>query len=169
MKNIIFLGSKDFGQKNDSKQLMQACLVRLGETTANFKQIYFEDLLFKITKDERSITVPKDNFDLKNADLVIALNWYPSDYRRLRDIAFTIALYLDEQKILFWNSEMKLQRSTTKLSTMWQLNQADIDIPDTYFSLDNEILMSTYTGGSSIVKGIAASRGRSNYLVNNLE
>lgn len=169
MKNIIFLGSRDFGQKNDSKMLMQACIDRLGESTASFKQVYFEDLLFKITKDERSITDPKSNFDLKNADLVIALNWYSTDYRRLRDIAFSIALYLDEQDIPFWNSEMKHQRSTTKLSAMMQLSQAHIDIPDTYFSLDSEILASAYSSGSKIVKAISASRGKNNYLIDNLD
>jgi glutathione synthase/RimK-type ligase-like ATP-grasp enzyme len=165
MKNIIFLGSRDFGQKNDSKKLMQACLDRLGLDTANFKHINFEDLLFKVSKNERSITVPKDGFDLKDSDLVIALNWYPHDKRRLRDLAFTISLYLDEHGISFWNSEMRMQRSTTKLSTAWLLSQSNIDVPETFFSLSNQILFSIYEGGSKIVKDIAASRGKNNYLI----
>jgi glutathione synthase/RimK-type ligase-like ATP-grasp enzyme len=169
MKNIVFLGSKDFGDKNNAKQLMQECLSRLGETSANFKNIYYEDLLFHISNTDRTISSPSANYDLKDSDLVIAVNWYPHDNRRLRDMAFTISLYLKEHDVTFWNGEMNMQRSTTKLSSAWQLSQFKVDIPETFFSLSKEILFSTYSNGNRIVKSIAASRGRNNYLIKNLE
>lgn len=161
MKRIIFLGSKQFGEKNSAAELARQCAVRLGED-AQVQHWFFEDLLFSVSDSGRSIADSASGQDVLDADLVIAVNWYAKD---LRDLAFTLALHLSEHHVLFWNSEMLTQRSTTKLSATWQLAQAGIAVPETVFSLNREVLAKAWPHEQAIVKDIAGSRGRNNYLV----
>lgn len=162
MKKVVFLGSKHFGEKNDIRILAESCKKRLGDDI-EIQTVYLEDLLFHISDTERTVKDVNSNTNFQS-DLVIAVNWYKQE---LRDIAFTLALYLQEKSIPFWNSEMAEQRSSTKLSAMWQLAQLTISIPDTYFALDPSVLKRCFVHKRSVVKDIAGSRGRNNFLISN--
>ncbi|HVS58682.1 MAG TPA: ATP-grasp domain-containing protein [Candidatus Saccharimonadales bacterium] len=168
MKRVIFLGSKHFGEKNDVGVLAKQSAAAL-QGQIDVTHCTFEDLLFTITEKQRSIIDTASGVDLAEADLVIAMNWYSTSQKSLRDLAFTVALYLQEHGVKFWNSEMILQRSTTKLSAMWQLRAADVPVPDTVFSLNHQAAAATWRNEQAIVKDIAGSRGRNNYLVHTHE
>lgn len=163
MKKIILLGSREAGSKNDVGVLAKDLLLT---NKAVITVIYYEDLLFEISSTSQKISDPAQNLDLAEADFVIAFNWYKNgELSYYRDIAYTIAIYLDSKGIKFWNSEMIKQRSTTKLSGLMQMALAKIDIPATYFSLSPEILHSKAGDFPVVLKSIAASRGRNNFLV----
>jgi glutathione synthase/RimK-type ligase-like ATP-grasp enzyme len=130
--------------------------------------MYFEDLLFHVCDTERSVINGQDGYDIGTADLVVALNWYPGGARSFRDIAYTVALYLQERAVPLWNSEAQQQRSSTKLSALWLLAREHVAIPDTFFSLNHDVLQAAVPFEESIVKDIAASRGKHNYLVHSV-
>lgn len=161
MKRVIIIGSRSAGEKNDVANLVQQLSDRL-EDNIQLTNLYFEDLMFSISNSERRVEDIPSGRDVADADLVIAMNWYNQS---LRDIAYTLALYLDEKKIPFWNSEMLAQRSTTKLSATWQLAVNDVAVPDTYFSF-NRGALEVVPLDQVVVKDIAGSRGRKNYLAN---
>lgn len=164
MKTVVFIGSKYFGEKNDAGALAKHVEIALG-AEYQIRHYNFEDLLVCISNAQRSITCGSDGYDMKDAELVIAFNWYPSRRRGLRDVAFTLGLYLQEHGKQFWNSEMSMQRSTTKLSATWLLSVYGVPIPDTVFSLNHQTLACCHTGRPMILKDIAASRGRDNFVV----
>jgi glutathione synthase/RimK-type ligase-like ATP-grasp enzyme len=163
MKTVVFLGSRAAGEKNNAAALAQDIAAKLSEDFA-VRHYYFEDLLLRITSAQRSVVHAPDGADLASADLVIALNWYPAGTHSLRDLALATALYLEEKQVPFWNREMLAQRATTKLAATWLLAQNGVAVPETYFSLNHEALASAWPHDSAIVKDIAASRGRRNYL-----
>jgi glutathione synthase/RimK-type ligase-like ATP-grasp enzyme len=159
MKTVVFLGSKQFGDKNDASRLAALSAEQLGGDY-EVRHYFFEDLVFYISDKSRSVWLADGN-TFQDVDLVIALNWYKTE---LRDIAYTLGLYLEEQKIECWNGEILQQRSTSKLSAMWLLAQANVPIPETYFSMSREALVGSCDAEAAIIKDIAASRGRSNFL-----
>lgn len=164
MKRVVILGSRDHGEKNDAGVLARE-LTRQGLSGATVENWLYEDLLFSVRASERSVTHVPGSQDIAETDLVIALNWYGNKPKGLRDIAFTLALHLQERGTPFWNSEMLQQRSTTKLSAMWQLAQNGIAVPETVFSLNGEALAAAWRGGHTVVKDIMGSRGRNNHLI----
>lgn len=164
MKTVIFIGSKQFGDKNDAGRLAELSATQLGDGV-QVRHLYFEDLVFHISNETRTVW-HADGVTFEAADLVIALNWYKPE---LRDIAYTLGLYLQEKGIECWNGEILQQRSTSKLSAMWLLAQADVDIPETFFSMNREALIAACDADSAIIKDIAASRGRSNFLAKGRE
>ncbi len=161
-KTVIFLGSKDFGDKNNAGLLADKIRAMIG-VDYSVRHYYFEDLLFHISADSRTIHTV-DGYELKKADLIIAFNWYPAGKRSLRDIALTVGLYAQENGVQLWNSETLQQRSTTKLSAMWLLAAAGVAVPETFFSLNHDVLAAACAFAPAIVKDIATSRGRNNYL-----
>lgn len=168
MKKILLLGSKFSGEKNDISLMQNALAQHLGKEIV-LNKIYFEDLLLQISKPKQRVIDTASGLDIKDADLVIAVNWYQNGTRRIyRDVAFAISLYLRHHNVEFWNSEMALQRSVSKLSAMMQLGLNGIDVPATTFALSSEVLCAQETTFPLVVKDVAASRGRNNYLVQDL-
>lgn len=169
MKEKIFcIGSKEAGDKNDVRLLTQS--LKAHGLTAEIEFYYWEDLVFRIGKstDKLKVSDAVTGQDMAEAQLVLALNWYRSGASSFyRDMALTLALYLQETGTAFWNGEMIAQRSTTKLSALAQLAQHGIPVPKTVFSLNHQVLMSEETGITfpMVVKTIAGSRGTKNHLV----
>lgn len=164
MKKILVLGSKDSGVKNDPVVIANS-IAKQSNISATV--VYFEDLLFEISKQKQSITDTKSGQNIADTDLLVAINWYKNGRRSFyRDVAYTLALYLDANNTPFWNEEMLMQRSTTKLSAAMQLALLGLDIPHTFFSINPELIFEQKTNFPAIFKNISASRGRSNYLIN---
>lgn len=164
MKKILLLGSRFSGEKNDVSLMQNALAPQLGKEMI-LNKIYFEDLLLQISRREQRVIDTASGLDIKDADLVIAVNWYQNGTRRIyRDVAFAISLYLRHHNVKFWNSEMVLQRSVSKLSAMMQLGLNGIDVPATTFALSPDILCAQEITFPAVVKDVAASRGKNNYL-----
>lgn len=165
MKQVILIGSKQTQGKNDVVALGQAVQKQL-TGPVKLWTCFWEDLVFDITMDRQQVTDAVSQLDLAQADLVLSVGWYKTVRQSFyRDIAFTLALYLKSRGVGFWNTEMVQQRSTTKLSCMMQLALAGIAVPATRFSLSADMILATTTKFPVVVKAIAASRGRHNYLV----
>ena len=160
MKIAVF-GSKDYGQKNDpefiAQQLSAECY-------------FWEDLVFDIKPNKIMVTVNGRDVFNGSFDLAICLGWYRSgQYSIYRDLALCMAEIFDSKGIRYWNSEMGLQRSTTKLSQMVKLANHGILVPHTRFSLDlSQTLSGLPDDTPYVAKSTSASRGRNNFLFHNL-
>ncbi len=166
---VVFLGSKNSAGKNDVSEMLQS-FQHSSKVAPDARTVYFEDLLFSIATEKQSVLDTATGQDMASADLVIAVNWYRNgDESIYRDVALALALYLQKQGVKIWNSEMKEQRSTTKLSAMMQLALAGMPIPHTVFSLDPNLLQSEAKEFPVVCKSATASRGRNNHLIQKAE
>jgi len=163
IKKIILLGSKDAGGKNDVHDMarhLENKLDRVELTT-----VFLEDLLLNVGTDKQSVVDLQSGRDLKDADLVVAMNWYRGGPKSLyRDVMFAVALYLDKHGVSFWNSEARQQRSISKVSAMMQLSLLGLPVPATLFSLDADHLIHSVKNEPFILKSAIASRGADNFL-----
>lgn len=162
-KNVLLIGSKNPGSKND----IQVLASRLG--LENILTCFLEDLMFFISNQEQKIIDTVTGEDIANADLVICMNWYKqSKLLPYKDMGFTIALYLESKGVTYWNREMRDQRSTTKLSAMMQLALNGLAVPATIFAANSSRLEAALPGDfPMVVKAVAGSRGVNNFLVKN--
>jgi glutathione synthase/RimK-type ligase-like ATP-grasp enzyme len=165
VKRVLIIGSRLTGTKNDPYLLAE----KLQSHGLDVTVCFWEQLVFAISPAGCSITHEgKDIARDIQPELVIALGWYKNGSKSFyRDVAFTTALYFEASGIRLWNSEMLAQRSTTKLSCMMQLALAEIPVPQTLFSMDVELL--AMPEAPFIMKGIATSKGKDNFLVKNRE
>jgi glutathione synthase/RimK-type ligase-like ATP-grasp enzyme len=138
---------------------------RLQSSELDVVVIYWEKLVFSISHNSTQVTYGGCDILAIAPDVVIALGWYKNGKKSVyRDVAYSLALYLHHHGISFWNSEMLSQRSSTKLSTMMQLALSGIPIPATYFSIDAS-LVEHIIPLPYVAKGVSASRGEANYLI----
>lgn len=156
---IIVLGKKDFGEKNDPALLADA--IGRGQGI-EARVVYWEDLLIHVAGTNLSIRDTVSGEELAECDLVVAVGWFQGLYR---DLAFTVARYLEAKNVRCWNSEMIKQRSTSKLSTIAILALSGLPVPETYFAVYGKTLKSGLASLSYpvIIKHVASSRGRKNY------
>jgi len=161
MKQVLIIGSRNSGPKNDPAELNRS----LVEGGANSTLIYWEELELSIKTGDVKVAVNgRDAFDPR-PDVVICLGWYKNGRDRIyRDVAFAVSQVLTHRGIEFWNSEMGNQRSTSKLSCLVQLALNDIPVVPTRFSLSKHL---AFNGAELpfVAKAPAASRGESNHLV----
>lgn len=161
MKKITIIGSRHSGSKNNPNILAEHLLAH----DSSVQVVYWEDLLFAIKPNNVTIYDRQQLLFADTPDLVIALGWYKNGRKSIyRDVAYSLALYLDSRGIEFWNREMLHQRSTSKLSCMMQLALQGVPVPTTYFSLQADLALDSQAV-PYIAKAVAASRGVSNYLV----
>lgn len=157
--NVLVIGSKKSGSKNDPRTIYSALS---GAVAA--KLVYWEDLEFAIATNKVVVSAEGEDV-LEGVDLVIAVGWYKTGRQSIyRDVAYSLALVLDQRGIRFWNSEMLAQRSTSKLSSMVQLGLSGVSVPDSYFSLNTGTVIKSLQP-PYVIKSITASRGANNYLV----
>jgi glutathione synthase/RimK-type ligase-like ATP-grasp enzyme len=164
MKQVIIVGSRNSGSKNNPDDI--ARFIASNETQVT--RVFWEDMIFSVKSGV--VTIIANDVDLlsSSTDLVVAVGWYKNGKESIyRDVAFSLALALKHQGITFWNSEMADQRSTTKLSAMVQLALEGIPVPDTLFSIDTNKSLQSNPTYPFVIKAIAASRGESNYLIEN--
>lgn len=161
MKNVLVIGSKNVGAKNNPSLIAEG----LNRAEVVAEVLYWEDLLFKVIGGKVHVTYEGVDIADKKPDLVIAVGWYKNGDKSIyRDLAFSLALYLEYNGIEFWNREMIKQRSVTKLSCAVQLALSDVSVPDVYFSLDKAQILGCLQM-PFVAKAAAASRGMSNYLI----
>jgi len=166
MKMILVVGSRDFGKKNDPNVI--AANIDNAENGITSRVVFWEDIHFKIVTGQVAVSFGDELLETLNPSLVVAFGWYKNRANSLyRDIAFSFAQVLNSRGISFWNSEMLVQRSTSKLSCMVQLALTGVRIPQTTFSLSKKHLQQATL--PFVAKAPAASRGNSNFLVDSEE
>lgn len=168
MKTIILLGSKLISDKNDPNAVNSVFVEKLAGKH-DIRQVNFEDLVINVSDSGVLIHDSVSGANIKDCDLVIALNWYLSTNQApLRDIALSVANYLSSHKVKFWNSEMAEQRSTTKISSTVTLALNGFKVPKTIFSLNKTALTNETNSALQfpvICKAASASRGEHNFKV----
>lgn len=156
---VLVLGSKDHGSKNDP------AIVASGIQSEDLltEIVYWEDLVFYISTGSVFVkSLGKDVFD-ENPGLIITMGWYKKQ-KGYRDVGYAFGLVAQRHNVPIWNSEILMQRSTTKLSCMVQLALNDISVPTSVFSLEDPSYMNDQPL-PFIAKDPAASRGESNHLI----
>lgn len=155
--NILVIGSKDHGSKNDPVILADSLHADDVKSTV----VYWDDIVFHIRTG--SVTVTNHDIDIfaEPVDLIIATGWYK---KGLHDVAYAFGLVATSKNVPIWNSEIVRQRSSTKLSCLVQLALADVSVTETTFSLSDTTPLQSQPL-PFIAKAAAASRGQSNYLV----
>ena len=166
MKHVIIIGSRNSGSKNNPDEIAR----HIASSDTQVIRVHWEDIIFSIKSGIVSVTAGDVDLLSSKTNLVIAVGWYKNGSKSIyRDVAFSLALALRHNEITFWNSEMLHQRSTTKLSAMVQLALEGIPVPDSTFSIDTKIALNTRPSFPYVIKAVAASRGRSNFLIENEE
>lgn len=164
-KKVLVIGSRNHGQKNDPVLLSG----NIASDGILAETIFWEDMCFEVFNNKAKIIINGVDLVAMDIDLILSTGWYKSGPLSIyRDMALSLALVLDQKGIEYWNSEMGNQRSTTKLSATFKLASEGIDVIDTRFSLDRNIMLEglSYNEGHKwILKDPSASRGRSNYLI----
>ncbi|MFZ1522812.1 MAG: hypothetical protein WAS94_02215 [Candidatus Saccharimonadales bacterium] len=168
-KRILIVGSKYSGEKNDPTILANSITSKNTVVTI----IFWEDIYFEVISNTVNASINNTYLSSMGIDLVIATGWYKNGaFSIYRDLALSLAMILDNLGVKYWNSEMGNQRSTTKLSATLKLALSGIEVIDTSFCLNKEILRGVLLSDSRskwVLKAAAASRGRSNYLISNEE
>lgn len=127
--------------------------------------VYWEDLLINVQTNNVTISCNGQDLLASRPELVIALGWYKNGKRsHYRDLAFSVALYLESIDVPYWNHEMGRQRSISKLSTMVKLALEDVPVPQTLYSITTSSLADVLPR-PFIAKAASASRGTNNFLV----
>jgi glutathione synthase/RimK-type ligase-like ATP-grasp enzyme len=169
MPEVVIIGSKNNQGKNDPAVIAQA----LAMNNLQQRTVWWEDVVFDIQRGTVRAEADGQAICADKTKLVLAFGWYKNkDLSIYRDVAFAAGLYIAAKQVPTWNSEITQQRSTTKLSCMQQLALNNISVPRTLFSLNPELLYQAVVERFDfpvIVKAAAASRGRSNHLVQTKE
>lgn len=143
----------------------------LAKNNLSMQLIMYKELVFDISNQYIKIIDLNSGLDLANFKLGLMTNWFSHASIR-KDMAHTIALYSQKNGQILWNDEALYSRSTSKLSQMMLAALNDITIPRTIFSLslDNlkNYLQADNFKGPFIFKDAQASRGKSNYLLKDL-
>ncbi|HEU4914338.1 MAG TPA: hypothetical protein VFT16_02935 [Candidatus Saccharimonadales bacterium] len=167
---VVIVGSKDNQGKNDPAAIAEALA---GNGQFDERTVWWEDVVFDIRQGDVRVEANGQPLCRDDTRLVLTLNWYKNKELSIyRDVAFAAGLYVASNDVPVWNSEIIHQRSVTKLSCMQQLALAGISVPRTLFSLDPELLVDAAVNRLAfpvVVKAVAASRGRSNHLVQTKE
>lgn len=162
MKQIVVVGSRKSGSKNNPLSIAQAFEA---SSSVSARVIYWEDIVFHIATNKVDVLVDGVSLFDDAFDAVLALGWYKNGSKSYyRDVAYALALVLKSRSIAFWNAEMGQQRSTTKLSAMVLLALEGISVPNTTFSITFNV-STAERPYPFIAKAIATSRGKSNFLV----
>lgn len=169
MKNVLVIGRKDVGEKNDAFLLASAISKYASSLKVN--AAYFEDFIICSTNDGSRALFYEDETlsDLTQYDVVIMINW---SHRRLyTDLAHSIAYIADKAGKQVWNKELITARSSTKLSQIVRLSYEDIEIPETCFALQTGLVekMNLLPALPFVMKDPESSRGRDNHFCETLD
>jgi glutathione synthase/RimK-type ligase-like ATP-grasp enzyme len=169
---ILIIG-RDFHPdgKETAALIAQSLAPVLASKGAKVELLLFKDMLFDIGNESIHIQNAKTGEDIADFDAVLMTNWFSHASVR-KDIAHTIALYLNKHDVPLLNGEALHSRSTSKLSQMMLAALNGVSIPRTIFSLRlqhlEHYLQEAKLGLPFVFKDAQASRGASNYLLNDI-
>ena len=157
--------------KETAALIAQSLQPILAEKDATVDLLLFKDILMDIGNEKTVIIDAKSGQDIADYQVVLMTNWFSHASVR-KDLAHCLALYLKERDVPFFNTESLHSRSTSKLSQMLIAAQNGISVPRTVFSLNlrhvEQYLQEQTLGLPFVLKDAQASRGASNYLLNDI-
>ncbi len=169
MKKILVLARRDDRPDYDRKQSM---LEGLGVTndTSSYYGADYEDLVFFYDGNELRITDAQSGMDIRDFDTIFMIGWFK--YKALEDVARAVSYYAKSFNIPFANSEVYYGRSLTKVSQCVMAAINGIQVTPFIFCLDQEVLLDRVRDVQwpcpLIVKAVSASRGKDNYLIEDI-
>lgn len=170
-KRVLILSRRDDRPTYDQKTTIEAAFE--GISTENTYVVdEYEALLFHYDGKDLKVFLSDGVTDLADFDTVFMMAWFKT--KILEDTALSAALYAKAKGVTVLNSEVVYTRSRSKLSQYVVATLNGIKTTPFLFSLDLAILESALSSrwGSDfpiIMKGVQASRGNDNFLVNSTE
>jgi len=175
MKRALLLFSKRSIERHeaDAEGLVTvlAAAAQTDRLDIQFEYAFYDDLLHIISTERAAIVDTKSGNDIADYDVVYQRRWggFPEH-------ALACAIYLDKKSVPCFDSEANMAGSKNKLTQYWRFWEAGLPFPATVFgagehsrsaALDRiETLPFSFP---MILKGVDASRGQDNYLVQSLE
>jgi glutathione synthase/RimK-type ligase-like ATP-grasp enzyme len=170
---IAVIGRTFHPDGKETAELIAAALdPYMKEQGASVDFVNLKNLVFDIDSDRIRIFDAGTGTSLEEYGAILMTNWFSHASIR-KDMAYTIALYLSNKHVPFFNSEALKSRSTSKLSQMMLAALHDVAIPRTVFSLSLEhladYLRQIEFGAPFVLKDAQASRGKGNYLLKSID
>lgn len=172
MNKIAIIGRNFHPDGKETAAFLSEALKKpLGEK--GFKSVFVKltDLLFDISNDDIRVIDTKSGLTLEDFESVLMTNWFSHASVR-KDIAFALSLYLHHKNVPFLNTEAMYSRSTSKLSQMMLAALNGVPIARSVFSLNlmatQEYLHEINFSTPIIFKNVHASRGKGNYLLDDI-
>lgn len=173
MNTIAIVGRNFHPDGKETAQLIAQSLEGpLKEKGYAVQFVKLTDILFDISNDSIEVIDSKTNTPFTSFSAVLMTNWFSHSSVR-KDIAYSLALYLQANNVPFVNTETLYSRSTSKLSQLMLAALHEVPISRTVFCLNLQVLQE-YLGSIGfaspfIFKNAHASRGNGNYLLTEIE
>lgn len=169
MKKVLILSRLDDRESYDNKQNYLSALASV-DTMCEYTVDEYENLLFWYDGNELRVMLGNSDIDVASFDAVFLIGWF--QLRMTEDVVLSLSMYLEYKGVKVLNSEALHTRSKSKLSQYVVAALNDISITPFLFSMSPEVLSGAISdrwtfGYPVIMKGVQASRGNDNYLVEN--
>lgn len=168
---ILILSRKDGRMTHDTQQSMVTEFTKLTNASARYYGTDLEDLLFDYNGQNLRIIDKANQMELSQYDLIFMIGWFKT--KTLEDVASSVARYLKDRRIPFFNSEALNSRVRGKLPQYVIAALNNIPMTPFRFSMNPQVLLASLQekpfADRFVVKGSAASRGEDNYLVSSAD
>lgn len=169
IKKILVLNRKDDRTDYDTADSLVQGLNKINNGKVEYTHCDLEELIF-VYDNELNI-YGNSSIDIRTYDAIFLSGWFKT--KMLEDTALAVSKYAQHYKIPCVNSEALYTRSSTKLSQYVTAALHDINTIPFVFSFNNTAVLGEVKklgwGMPLIAKGVQASRGKDNYLVNGLK
>lgn len=170
---IAVIGRNFHPDGKETAELLAASLQPfLAKQGAQALPVMLKNLVFDISTDNVHIFDAVSGKDLAEMNAVLMTNWFSHASVR-KDMALTIARYLEHEGVPYMNTEAGRSRSTSKLSQMIIAAYEGVYIPRTVFSLSLnhtvEYMKKIAFKTPFIFKDAQASRGNGNYKLETID
>lgn len=174
MKQFLIITSqseKTVGWKERAAYVQEFCdtlQAHLDDFKVSFTT--YQNLEFQVVGGELSITDTRNDLNLKDVNFVHFKNWAQE-----REDAATLAFYLEQLGIPFFNSEVNSGLATGKIAQMVRLAHAGLPVPDTLYAHRKKLIERFKNGLPEgfeyplIMKANDGSKGDDNFLIKSAE
>ena len=166
-KKILIISRADERLTHDTQFTMVNEFSKLGDHAGEYIGANLEDLLFVFDVATLSITDSVSKMDICEFDLIFMIGWFKT--KTLEDVASSVAKYAKSKNIPFFNTEALNSRVRSKLTQYVIAGLNDIAMTPFRFAMNQHALLRSIQESpfdeQFVVKGVAASRGDDNYLL----
>ena len=170
-KKVLIISRKDERETHDTQESLVREFKNTHSSYIEYSGCNFEDILFDYDGNELRVYDTNNNADLREYDLIFMVGWHKT--KTLEDAASSVARYTHHLKIPTFNSEALSSRVRGKITQYVTAALHDIPITPFRYSINQEVLLTSLKdnpfAGKFVVKGVAASRGEDNYLIESAE
>jgi len=171
-KTVLVISSKSSQSGNEwEKRQVYAkqFYTEIGERCGDVRMIFttYDALRCQVVGGHTTIREASHDFDIAEAAFVHFKNWVFNI-----EIATTIAFYLRQHNVPFYNTEVDLKLARDKFSQMVRLAHAGVHVPDTFYCLRSELKsvletdqLPEFLSYPLIIKDNLGSKGNDNFLV----